>query len=357
MARAGSWKNRLILRLVKLLQTAKKAPETPERILILSTTALGDTLWATPALAALRQSFPKAHIAVLTSPVGKELLSHNPSVDQILLLKEPMLPRFFSLRSTLKRERFDTALIFHTSQRLALPLCALSSIPRILGTTGINKKLDPLLTDPILPCYEHEIERRLGIVEKLGAKRGAETLSYYIQPEEQIQLDGKPLVAFHPGSKEPFRRWPPAHFATVGRALMERFGCRIYLTGTPSERPILDEIQHLLPEAEIAEGLSTVRKLAAFLDNMDLFLSNDTGPFHLACALNRPTVGIYVSTDPGLCGPHLAPNAAILARAPTCSPCLKRRCREPFCFLQIGTEEAIDLCSKILAEHCKSSGK
>ncbi len=351
MARAASWKNRLILQGIKLFSSIRKAAATPERILILSTTALGDTLWATPALTALRQSFPHAHIAVLTSPVGMELLAYNPSVDQLILLKEPLLPRLFSLRATLKKENFDTALIFHTSQRLALPLCALSSIPRIVGTTGINKGLDALLTNPVLPRYEHEIERRLGLVEKLGAKRGTETLSYYVQPQERIQIEGKSLVAFHPGSKEPFRRWPPAHFAAVGRTLIERFGSQIYLTGTRSERPVLEEIQRLLPEARIAEGLSSVRKLAAFLENMHLVLSNDTGPFHLAAALNRPTVGLYVSTDPALCGPHKAALTRIISKRPTCSPCLKRSCEKPFCFLQIGKQEVIDLCTKILEEN------
>lgn len=351
MAR-NSWKNRLILSAVKCMAHPRPAPSIAERILVVSTTALGDTLWATPALAALRKSLPAAHIAVLTSPIGQELLQHNPHLNELILLEEPLLPRFIPLLLKLKRERFDTALIFHASQRLLLPLCALSAIPRIIGTAGINKGLDALLTDAVAPRYEHEIERRFGLIEKLGAARGDADLSFYLQPEERLSLKkSKPLVAFHPGSKEAFRRWPPSHFAAVGKELEERFGCNIYLTGSPAERPILEEIQRTLPSARIEDGFASVRSLAAFLEQMDLLLSNDTGPFHLACALHVPVVGLYVSTDPRLCGPYLAKNAEVATRPPTCTPCLKRSCRDPFCFLQIGPEEVTDLCCRMLATY------
>ncbi len=345
-----SWKNRLILNGVKLLARPRPAPRGPEKILLIATTALGDTLWATPALAALKKEFPAARLTVLTSPVGKDLLLHNPNIDKLIELREPLFFRFLPLLSLLKNEGFDTALIFHASQRMVLPLCALSGIPRIIGTFGINKGLDALLTDAVLPEKEHEIERRFRLIERLGAKRGSPELAYYLQPEEKLSLPKeKPLVAFHAGSKEPFRRWPPSHFAAVGKELEKRFRCKIYLTGSPSERPILEEIRRHLPSASIEDHFPSVRNLAAFLNEMDLVLSNDTGPFHLACALKRPVIGIYVSTDPNLCGPYKAPTASILTRPRTCTPCLKRSCRDPFCFLQIGPEEAIELCSQKLS--------
>lgn len=348
MARTASWKNWLILLLVRLFSKPRLfIPCTASRILVVTTTALGDTLWATPGLRALRKSFGQAHIAVLTSNIGEQVLLHNPDLDELILLKQP-----FRLLWQLRKKKFDAALIFHASQRLVLPLCALASIPRIIGTKGVNKGLDTLLTDAIEPKTIHEIERRLEIVETLGAKRAGETLSFMLLDEEKVQIDfSGPLVAFHPGSKEPFRRWPPTHFAAVGSALQQRFGCKIYLTGTKEELPLLEKLQQLLPEAEIAANFPSIRSLAAFLNCMDLFVSNDTGPFHLACALNTPVVGIYASTDPRLCGPHHAPNATVLSRPLTCIPCLKRSCRDPFCFLQIGPQEIIERCLQILLSH------
>ena len=360
-----SWKNRLITRFVegfrshqqKQTECGKDNALSIERVLIVSTTALGDTLWATPAIANVRHHFPKAYLSVLTSPTGQQALQNNPNIDRLYLLKEPMLLRFFALRKQLQKEQFDVALIFHASQRLALPLCSLCGIPRIIGTTGLNKGLDTLLTDPVEPRYEHEIERRLRLCDLLHVERRTETLSYYVQPQErmasrqQIGAAPHPLIAIHPGSKEAFRRWPPRCFAAVGQALQDRFGATIFLTGGPRERPLMNEILSYLPTARIANVGHSIRSLGAHLEQMDLVLSNDTGPLHLACALNRPSVGLYVSTDPCLCGPYKAPRAVAVWRSPTCDPCLKRRCLDPFCFLQISPSEVIDICSDILTNH------
>jgi lipopolysaccharide heptosyltransferase II len=354
----NSWKNSLIRRFIIGRQPPLNDGEQIRRILVVSTTAMGDTLWATPAIENLRLHFPKAYISVLTSPTGLQILKNNPHIDRLILLKEPVLPRLFSLVNKLKRENFDAALILHASQRLILPLCSLSRIPRIIGTVGINKDLDDLLTDPIEARFEHEIERRQQILDRINVPPIVRTLSYYIQPSEQhaarqyIGTTGKPLIAIHPGSKEPFRRWPTRCFAATARALQEKFGCEIFLTGSSSEKKLLQKIRESVPQARIVSSPS-IRFLGAFLEQMDLVLSNDTGPFHLACALNRPAVGLYVSTDPRICGPHCAPQAIAISRNPTCEPCLKRRCRDSFCFLQIAPQEVIDVCSKILkGEKC-----
>jgi len=326
------------------------------RILVVSTTAMGDTLWATPALSNLRLHFPKAYIAVLTSPTGREILENNPHLDQIILLKEPLLPRLLSMTKTLKREKFDVALIMHISQRLVLPLCSFSRIPRIIGTKGINKGLDDLLTDPLDARFEHEIERRQKILDRLNVPQTVQTLSYYVQPQERIaareyiasaSTRNQPLIAIHPGSKDVFRRWPADCFVAVACALQKKFGCEIFLTGSPSERRLLQKIGQRIPNSQIICS-SSIRFLAAVIEQMDLVLSNDTGPMHLACALNRPTIGIYVPTDPRICGPHAATCATVIYREPTCQPCMKRRCRDSFCFLQIGTQEVIEACSKTL---------
>jgi ADP-heptose:LPS heptosyltransferase len=346
-----SWKNALIRRLV----FCRRFPTNSDRILVVSTTAMGDTLWATPAIANIRLHFPKAYIAALTSPTGGQILKYNPHIDRLILLKEPVLPRLFSLVKTIKNEKFDVALILHSSQRLILPLCSLSQIPRIIGTTGINKGLDDLLTDPVVSQYEHEIERRQKILDRLNVPPAVRTLSYYVQPSERdaarqfIGKSGKRRIAIHPGSKEAFRRWPLNCFAVAARALEEQSGCEIFLTGSLSEKRLLQKLWQLVPQARIVSSPS-IRFLGAFIEQMDLVLSNDTGPLHLACALNRPAVGLYVSTDPRICGPHCAPRAVAISRNPTCEPCLKRRCRESFCFLQISPKEVVDACLKMLKD-------
>lgn len=338
-----SFKNSLLLLALKLIPIPKRKEAFPKRILVVATTALGDTLWATPALESLRKSFQNAYIAVLTSPVGLEILKENPWTNRLYLLKEPLLPRFFSLWRSLFQEKFDTVLIFHASQRLVLPLCSLLGASRIVGTQSLNKGLDSLLTDALPNKYQHEIVRRLKIVERIGGKIASEKLSIFLRPEEEkASLAKGKWIAIHPGSKDGFKRWPAENFAKLGKILKERLKCEILITGTKSEKDLMEEIAKEIPGAHLSDPNLSLRAFASVLGQVDLLISNDTGPVHLACALKVPVVALYSSTDPNLCGPHRAEKASILFKKRSCDPCLKRKCRSPFCLLQIGVEEVAD---------------
>ncbi len=344
-------KNFLLKKAARLLSRFIRLHLPKNRILVVATTALGDTLWATPAIENIRASFPNATIAVLTSPIGMEIFKNNPRIDKLFLLKEPMLFSFYPLWKTLYREKFDTVLLFHASQRLVLPLCSLLGASRIVGTAGINKGLDSLLTDPLPNIFQHEIVRRLAIAETIGAATVSQTLAFFLQPEERslLSLGSRPWIAIHPGSKDGFKRWPAENFAELGRLLKESIpSCEILITGNASEKQLMEETASRIPGAQLYETKSTLRSFASLLEQMDLLISNDTGPVHLACALGTPVIALYSSTDPRLCGPHLAKNAIALYKKATCTPCLKRKCRTPFCFLQFGAQEVLNAALNLL---------
>jgi ADP-heptose:LPS heptosyltransferase len=321
-------KNWLLLLFVKLF--ARKNPQDL-RFLVVSTTALGDTLWATPAIQNLRKTFPNAFIGVLTGPPGLEIFRN---VDRIYLWKHP-----WKLWKQLRKDRYHTVLLFHASQRLVLPFCATLGAQKIIGTAGINKGLDSLLTDPLNNYNEHEIVRRLQIVEKAGGKIFTEELVFDLPP---TQKSGKQKVALHPGSKDSFKRWPVERFIEVGLGLKN---CEIFVTGT--EKELVHQIQKAIPEAKHVSTKS-LKDLAAFLSGIDLLISNDTGPVHLACALKVPVIAIYSPTDPSLCGPHKAKHALAIYKKPTCTPCLKRKCPEPFCLYRISSEEILEAASNFI---------
>jgi len=332
-----------LLKIVSKLFSAEKHPRADaRRILVVSTTALGDTLWATPAIESLRKSFPDAYLAVLTSPIGFEVLRTNPWIDRLHLLRHPL-----RLRKTLVQEQFDTVLLFHASQRLVLPLCASIGASQIVGTTGINKGLDDLLTDPEPPRYEHEIVRRLRMVGKIGGQIFTERLSFFPDNGTTTLPPGR-WVALHPGSKDSFKRWPMEYFAEVGRGLKD---ARILITGNASERPLMEQLAAKIPGSQLADPHLSLHAFAGILNQVDLLISNDTGPVHLACALNRPVIALYASTDPVLCGPHKAPRATALFKPQACTPCLKRKCQKPFCFLQISPQEVLQAAKTARTSH------
>lgn len=327
-----------------------------KRFLILSTTGLGDTLWATPAIRALRECFPTSYIGVVTSLVGKALLQHNRRIDELIVANNPLFPSLLSLYRNLKEKKITHILSFHTSQRPMLPLAALLGATEIIGTSGINKGLDCLLTHPLDNHPMHEIQRRLAIVAKVGAHTLDSSMEITLSPEDEeaarVYLDELqipsylPLIALHPGAKDAFKQWPASHFIDLGNRLVQDVGCHIIVTGTPAEKNLVDSIATQIRGASSVTHLPLLG-MAALIKRMEIMIANDTGPMHLAFAQKIPTIGLFAPTDPNLCGPYFIESAVAIAKKPTCTPCLRKKCQEPFCLLQIGVQEVYDATLKL----------
>ena len=150
-----------------------------------------------------------------------------------------------------------------------------------------------------------------------------------------------PKIALHPGAKDLFKQWPPALFAQLGNRLVQELGCQIFITGTESEKELVESIAAQIKGAIPVTTLK-LRPFAAFLKQMKVVVSNDTGPMHVAFAMQIPTVALFAPTDPKLCGPYGIKNAVVIAKQRTCTPCLRKKCPEPFCLLQIGVQEVYD---------------
>lgn len=328
-----------------------------KRFLILSTTGLGDTLWATPAIRALRQCFPTSYISIITSQLGESVLKHNRRLDAIFTFKEPSLPSLLSLYFQLKAQKITHVLQFHTSQRGILPLASLLGAREIIGSYGINKGLDCFLTQSLDNLNKHEIQRRLDIVAEVGAQTLDPSMEIFLGPEDEKEIEELfmtlnlppylPLVGIHPGAKDLFKRWPPPHFIELGCRLVQNLGCQILITGTPEEKALTEGIASQIQGAVAITHLS-VLQTAALIKQMDLMITNDTGPMHLALAQQIPTLGLFTPTNPLLCGPYYATPSLTIAKAPTCTPCLKKRCKEPFCLMQIGVQEVYTQAAQLL---------
>lgn len=354
-----NFKNQLIKKIVNTLKPKSLNEGEEKRFLILSTTGLGDTLWGTPAICTLRRCFPTSYIGVVTSPIGKALLQHNRRIDELFLAKDPLFPSLFSLYRELKSKKITHVLSFHTSQRPMLPLAALLGAQEIIGTRGLNKGLDFLLSQPLDNTPMHEIQRRLQIAAAAGANALDSSMELFLSPEDEaiaekflssLQIPSYlPLIALHPGAKDGFKQWPASHFVELGNRLAQNLGSGIIVTGVPSEKELVESIASKIKGAASATDLPLLAA-AALIKRMDLMIANDTGPMHLAFALKTPAIGLFTPTDPALCGPYFVDAAQTISRKPTCSPCLKKKCREPFCLLQIGVQEVYDSALKLFYE-------
>ena len=330
-------KNMLFKLLLALGPKKKFQRKEKARILIVSTTGLGDSLWGTPAVKALRKKYPQGHIGLLTSPIGKQIFRNNPNLDEIFVIKDPALFSLLKLLPSLRKRQFDTAYIFHISQRPILPIISLAGPSRIIGTEGINKGLDHLLTSRIKHTHLHEIERRLKIVDCKNAPAKMEL--FLTEKENNAAFDhlveAPLLIGIHPGAKDKFKQWNPKHFIELGRKLSQEKDATILITGDSSESILAEEVAKHIPKAISIAGKLSVCTLAALIEKLDLFITNDTGPMHLAFAMGTPTFALFSPTDPTLCGPYKINHGFVIHKPRSCNPCIRKKCVSPFCMEQI----------------------
>lgn len=321
----------------------------PRRILLLLLLPIGDTLFATPTVRALRRAHPQAQIVALAYPSNAGILAANPDIDRLLLHPTarswPGWRAYCGLLWRLNRRRFDLAVAFGPAQwwlvraihprrwrRLAFPLWqwflplgarpwrhrhAVSSYATLL--TAAERASLP--SAPVLTCTQAD------------RARAAELLAW---------AEGAPLLAFHPGG-EGFRgmkRWPAARFAATARLLALRYGALVVVLGGSDEARLASGLAARVPGSRSLAGLLDLGQTVAVLERCALFVGNDSAPMHMAAAIGVPTVGIFGPTNPINFRPR-GPRLRVVRSGLACSPCFHfvgshpvwagSRCRVPSC--------------------------
>ncbi len=279
------------------------------KIAVLRASALGDLIFALPALDALRDAYPDAEIVLLGRPWHVDFLSGRPSpIDRVIVVPpskgvreeeglEPdpaELERFFI---AMRQEQFDLAIQLHGGGRNSNPFVLQ------LGArfTAGSRTRDAAMLDRWVPYvyFQAEIMRCLEVVALVGAQFRLPVPTVHVTArdlEESRQVcveSDQPLVAIHPGASDPRRRWPPTAFAAVADA-MASAGALVVVTGTERERPLVDELLGSMTNpAEDLCGRLSLTALTGLLSRCRLVVANDTGPLHLAGAVCAPSVGVY----------------------------------------------------------------
>jgi lipopolysaccharide heptosyltransferase II len=311
------------------------------RILVVLPNWFGETLFATPLLRLLREQRPHAHLATLGWPACREMLLHNPRINEILEYDERglhrSLPAKGRLIATLRAQRFDAALILRKSLSRSL-LLAMAGIPVRIGFA--NPKSGWLLTHrvPPSPVAMHKASTDLLLLEAVGLLTAAVPYEYVVSEEERRAarqrlaerhaLDGRPLIILHPGANWLHKRWAPQRFAALGDRLAQHDQAQIAITGGQEDTALAAAVaSQMRAPALMLAGTTTVRELGAYCEQARLVVSNDTGVLHMAAAMVRPVVALYGPTDPALTGPLGDPSRTVVLHHPDCCPRIP--CYEP----------------------------
>lgn len=318
------------------------------RIVVRGPNWLGDAVMCEPALSQVRTLFPQADITLLVKPGIADLLAQHPAVNRTLVYddrgRHAGLVGKWTLAGVLRRHRFDLAILFQNAFEAAL-ISFLAGIPRRFGYATDGRTL--LLTDPVTvpprTAQRHQVEYYWDLLKPLGGHGPAPAPRLFVTPDESALIAGRLadagigpsdlVIGVNPGSTYGHaKRWLPDRYAEVVNRVVKdaqsRSGARVgvAILGAKGEEPLGKTIaDQIKTRTVVCSGQTTVRELMALVKRCQLFLTNDTGPMHVAAAFQVPLVAVFGPTDWQTTSPF-GVDAKLVRQPVSCAPCLLREC-------------------------------
>jgi len=291
--------------------SAFDAQQSFERIAIFSTTALGDLMFNTPAIRAVRERYPTAQITLVSSYKNRQLVAGSPCFHDVIYWDHKAKDMLSVIRR-LRKNRPQLAIILHSKAPYDVITAVAAGCRFVFKDVYGNKAtgMEAWLTGVSHSTGGHLIQRKLDLAAQLGCRADNPEMFIPVGFPPREKPAGKILIGFQMGASEKLRCWPVARFVQLAKRLLAHSAdYRIELIGSLAERPIEREFMAGLSAAERLRvvshiGNTTLPQLLAVMATLDLLVTGDTGPLHLAIALKTPTVSLFVTANPLHTGPY-----------------------------------------------------
>lgn len=333
-------------------------PKAVREVLVLRLDRIGDVLMSLPALADLRRALPQARIRLAVGRWSEEIAIGAP-VDEVMVWSAPWVGRrtegadslaaLCGRALRLRREKLDLAIDLQGDWRAGLLMWLTGARARV---GYVNTGGEPFLSHvvPLDETVDWVEQNRRAVHVALGEQprgRMADPLTEAERVAASELLarfgfaDGRPRVGVHPSGGRLVKQWPVARWGEVAARLQKEHGAHILITGSRADQALAAEVAALLPERPLdLAGRLSVRETLAVIEQLDLYLSPDTGTMHMACAVGTPSVSVFGPSDPEryFSGPAFEPDSESAGRHRVvradlwCSPCnLIRKPPAPCC--------------------------
>jgi len=337
---------------------------------VIRLSSMGDIILTTPALTALKAHYPRVQLDFVVKERYAELFQGHPHVDNLLPLSQR--DGLLSMGCRLRRQHHHIVLDLHANLR-SRALTAILPAPRKLRYRKRTIRRWAMVRLGYRPQESpHVVDLYLRSLRPLGIEpSGRRPRLYLLESEREFQKqfylrhrlgDARPVVGLHPGARWPGKRWPEERFIQLGQRLREERRAQILVFGGAGEEDLGARVaQGLEPDAPMALNL-TLRQLMALISGCALFITNDSGPMHMATALEVPVVAIFGPTQPSLGFWPLGAEDAVLTAQLTCSPCSlhgEKRCPQGnwLCLKRIGVQDVLQAALGILDRRRKAIEK
>jgi lipopolysaccharide heptosyltransferase II len=346
------------------------------RILAIRLGAVGDVLNVLPAIRGLKEAMPEARVSWVVEEAAAPLLLVSPDIEKTFAMPrrrwEAALPepdRAFGLPGQVSRfirglaeEDFEVILDFQGSLKSGL-LGFMSGVRRRIGFAAPHcREFNHLFTTEQVSLPERAIsraEKGLALVRALAPNASLARPALVCPPGDvefakgvvaNLRSDAEKLVGIHPGTSKfgRLKRWPVERYGEVARRLAREFRARTIVTWGPGEASLAQQVVDLSDGAAVMCPATTLTQLCEIIRHLDVFISSDTGPLHLAAILGKPVVAIFGPKDPVVYAPYCCAGVIVRKDLP-CSPCAKHRCLHPRCILEITSRDVFEAAARMLA--------
>jgi len=352
---------RSLLLFTKAYSSEELAGIDIRNILVIKLDRIGDMVMTTPIFRALKERCPNAQISVLVNPVNKSAITNNPFINSIFVYDKEkkhksLNSRIHFLRS-IREKKFDLVIDPYLDYELNT-----SFITRFVGSKFrlgfefagreifYNIRY-PARAFPVFTEKKQIVDYYFDLISSLGVKADSKQPEIFLTSGEKENacqlLKNKGLkpedkaIGIHPGAHHESQRWPVEKFAAVSDYLITRYGANVILFAGHEEKHLLSEFLNYADEPPIVSEGIDLRQFMSVLSYCNLFLCNNSGPLHIATALNIPTVSTMGPTIPFLWWPR-GENQIVLRKDVDCSPCKRGVCGTHDCMELITTEDFID---------------
>lgn len=280
------------------------------RILVVRTDRIGDLILVTPAIRALRENFPSAFIAVLSSKYNKKAIAKNKDVEEVICYNEKrlFLPwNFMSFVSKLRKYKFD--MVIDTYYPFFLQSAFLSYLSSAEYRVGYDSKYSNVFFNLHFKGEEniYEAKRHTALLENLGLKISSDKLILETTDEDEknikVFLDENKLngnniiVGINPGARRSPHRWDVKKFAKLADDIIKEYNAKVIVTWGPGEKELAESVLENMEKQAIISCKTTINEIASLMKYMKLFVCPDTSVYHVAVAAGVPIVSIVGKGD------------------------------------------------------------
>ncbi|MBF0550989.1 MAG: glycosyltransferase family 9 protein [Deltaproteobacteria bacterium] len=330
-----------------------------KRILLVATTAIGDTLMCSPAIRAVRQARPQARIVAMVDRRRTELLASNPYIDDFII-HPGKFKKLIPLIKRLRREQFDLAIILHANDPDSVPLVYLSGAPVRVGWA--ESRFAFLLTRPVPKRNPpgHYIDLRGDFLAAAGIPMPNRKMDLFLPRSAEIEAaqffqqvhlsSADHLLGFHPFGSYPAKCWPMDLARDFCSRVVSETYCRIIIFGGRQEKTSAEELAGAFPDRVISAcGRLSVMAAGGVLKHCRAMVTTDSGPMHMALALGLPTVALFGPASPDMFGglDSEAPFVPLIVPLDCPRPCQIKVCRRHDCMRQLTPERVMSAFQQI----------